>query len=136
MTNTRTIVTKAAGVTHDGRQSILAKLKGNEPCRIVPEPTNPYDKNALAIHVATADGVKHVGFVPRDLAAQIAPFLDGEAVMCEIIEIVGGFELYDGDTAALGLRIRITLPTLADEVFRETPDDYDLPHGDYGGEKE
>jgi single-stranded-DNA-specific exonuclease len=103
--------TKVAGVTYEGRQDIIAALKGNEPCRIVPEPENPYDPNALAVHVAVAPGVvRHVGFVPRDLAAQIAPHLEGEAVMVELTEITGGFETRYGDIAAYGLRIRIEIP--------------------------
>jgi len=107
----RTIVCRVAGVTFDGRQEIISQLKGNEPCRISPEPSNKFDPNALAVHVAMADGkVEHVGFVPRDLAAQIAPFLEGEAVMCKLLEIVGGFETHDGEIAALGLRIRIEIP--------------------------
>ncbi len=108
---TRTIITKVAGVSFEGRQDVIAKLHGDEPCRIVPEPTNLYDKNALAIHVAVAPGeIRHVGFVPRDLAAQIAPFLDGEQVMCELLEITGGFEIGDSEIAARGLRIKIEIP--------------------------
>ena len=108
---TRTIITKVAGVTYEGRQDVIAKLHGDEPCRIVPEPTNPHDKNALAVMVAVAPGeVKHVGFVPRHLAAEIAPFLEGEQVMCELLEVTGGFEIEDGEIAARGLRIRIEIP--------------------------
>jgi hypothetical protein len=36
------------------------------------EPGNPHDANAIAVH---AGGV-HVGFVPRELAAELAPELD------------------------------------------------------------
>jgi hypothetical protein len=36
------------------------------------EPGNPHDANAIAVH---AGGV-HVGFVPRELAAEVAPELD------------------------------------------------------------
>ena len=50
---TRTLVSKVAGVTYEGRQDIIAKLSGAEPCRIVPEPDNKYDPSALAVHVAT-----------------------------------------------------------------------------------
>ena len=119
--NTRTIVSKVAGVTYpepttgEDRQSIIALLTGDEPTRIVPEPTNAYDPNALAVHVATSAGIRHVGFVPRDLAKQIAPHLEGEAVMVRIVEITGGFSLEpyggdDGDVAAYGLRISIEVP--------------------------
>jgi hypothetical protein len=106
----RTIICKVAGVTYEGRQNTIAALRGDEPCRIVPEPTNPYDPNALAVHVATADGVKHVGFIPRHLAKDIAPLLEGEAVMVQIYSITGGFELSDGDTAAYGLQVVVELP--------------------------
>jgi single-stranded-DNA-specific exonuclease len=115
---TRTIVSKVAGVTYEGRQSIIALLRGDEPCRIVPEPTNAYDPNALAVHIATSDGVKHVGFIPRELAKQIAPLLEGEAVMVRILEITGGFETGDGEIATYGLRIAIDVP--ADQPI--TPD--------------
>lgn len=108
---TRVLNCKVAGVSYEGRQDIIATLRGNEPCRIVPEPTNPYDVNALAVHIATADGVRHVGFVPRAIAAEIAPYLEGESVMADIAEITGGFEINGGEEfAAYGLRIHIEIP--------------------------
>lgn len=127
---TRTIITKVAGVTYESRQETISKLTGREPARIVPEPTNPYDKNALAVHVALADGtIAHVGFIPRDLAAIIAPHLEGEQVMCSIREITGGFETWDGGTASLGLRIMVEYPVGDDFYTVEKSDDYDLPNG-------
>lgn len=110
--------TKVAGVTYEGRQTMIALLTGREPCRLVPEPTNPYDPNAIAVMVATVPGVVwHIGYIPKEIAAQIAPFLDGEAIDVKIAEIVGGFETHDGDTAALDVRLRIELPGL-DEVVK------------------
>lgn len=110
--------TKVAGVTYEGRQALIAQLRGHEPCRLQPEPTNAYDPNAIAVMVAVAPGsVWHIGYLPRELAAQVAPHLEGEALMVKIAEIVGGFETYDGDTAALGVRLRIELPGL-DEVVK------------------
>ena len=125
---TRTVISKVAGVTYENRQEIIQCLTGSEPCRIVPEPTNPYDSNALAVHVAMADGtVAHVGYIPRDLAAIIAPHLEGEAVMCRLTEITGGFEKGDGTIASLGLLIEVEYPD--EESDRETPDDF---YGDTG----
>lgn len=104
-------VTKVAGVTFEGRQEILARVTKNMPCRLEPEPGNPYDSNAVAVKVATEPGkVEHVGYVPKNLAAIIAPHLQGESVMVQILEITGGFETSWGDTAALGMRIAINLP--------------------------
>lgn len=113
--DTKTLYTKVAGVTFEGRQALIAQLTGNEPCRIVPEPTNKYDPNALAVMVAAKGEVFHIGFVPKELAAQIAPHLEGEALMVTIAEITGGFEINEYETAAFGVRLRIELPGL-DEV--------------------
>lgn len=113
----RIITSKVAGVTYpdprtgEDRQSIIAGLTGKEPCRLQPEPDNKYDPNAIAVMVATPDGIKHVGYVPRDLAKQVAPYINGENLMIEIVEITGGFETRYGDIAALGLLIRIELPS-------------------------
>ncbi|HEY5901539.1 MAG TPA: HIRAN domain-containing protein, partial [Anaerolineales bacterium] len=72
------LIVKVAGVTFEGRQEHLRRLRGHEPVRIVPEPENSYDPNALAVHIALDDQtVVHVGYVPRELAAEIAPLLDG-----------------------------------------------------------
>lgn len=144
---------KVAGVTYENRQDVIAALSGAEPCRIEPEPTNPYDANALAVKVATKDGIKHVGYVPRELAKKIAPLLDGENLMVTIQSITGGFETWDGERAAYGLVIRIIADDkLPDDPIaqhrtepepeylrkqyyaREYPDDYDLPVGDFDGD--
>lgn len=107
----RTFKSKVAGVTFEGRQTHIALLQGNEPCRIVPEPTNQYDPNALAVHIAIQPGeVVQVGYVPRDLALIVAPHLEGEAVMARLLEITGGFEKSDGEIASLGLLIEIEIP--------------------------
>jgi len=102
--------TKVAGVTYEGRQDLIVQLSTSDPCRLVPEPTNPYDENAIAVHVAHGGEVWHIGFVPREIAAQIAGHLEGESLMCKIAEITGGFEFDNGDVAPLGVRLRIELP--------------------------
>lgn len=111
----RILNAKVAGVTFDGRQALIARISPNDPCRLQPEPENPYDSNAIAVHVAHAGEVWHIGFIPREIAAKIAPYLEGEALMCSIAEITGGFEFDSGETASLGVRLRIELPDF-DEV--------------------
>jgi hypothetical protein len=98
--NFRTIYIKVAGVTYEGRQAHLARLRGDEPCRIIPEPENAFDPNALAVHVVIEGEIKHVGYVPRDLAAEIAPLLEGESLMVKIAEIRGGGQLLIWPAAA------------------------------------
>lgn len=106
----RVLNTKVSGVTFDGRQALIERLRTTDPCRLEPEPTNPYDSNAIAVKVAHDGEVWHIGFIPKEIAAKIAPYLDGEALMCSIAEITGGFEIGEGDYAALGVRLRIELP--------------------------
>lgn len=107
---TRVLNTKVNGVTFDNRQKHIRKLAGNEPCMIVPEPENRYDSNALAVMVAFEGEVLHVGYVPREIAAEIAPHLEGENVVGRLIEITGGFDTGEGNVASLGLRIRVEIP--------------------------
>lgn len=111
---TRTMFVKVAGVTFDNRQAVIAQLAGGEPVKIVPEPDNRYDPNALAIHVALpGNGIQHIGYVPRDLAADFAPLLDGEAVIGRVSEVTGGFEKSDGSTASYGVIVAFEIPTKA-----------------------
>lgn len=101
---------KVSGVTYEGRQEHLAKLEGNEPVRLVPEPTNAYDPNAIAVMIAVKGDVLHCGYIPKELAAQIAPVMEGESFDCSIEAVTGGFELSNGDFAAYGLRLKVELP--------------------------
>src|SRR5882672_5254648 len=48
----RILHVKVAGVSFEGRQEHLARLNGREPVRLVPEPKNPYDANAIGVHIA------------------------------------------------------------------------------------
>lgn len=45
----------------------------NLKVRLVREPMNPHDANAIAV---VSDSVGHLGYVPRDTAADLAPALD------------------------------------------------------------
>lgn len=127
----RTLHIRVAGVTYEGRQEYLARLFGNEPVRLIPEPENKFDSNALAVHVSVPISIDrqvndpnglsdivpereilHCGYIPREMAAQIAPLLEGENLDCKIEAVTGGFELFNGDTAAFGLRLIVELPDL------------------------
>ncbi len=110
----RTLHIKVAGTTFEGRQTYLERLTGKEPVRLVPEPENPYDPNAIAVHIAIEGNVRHCGFIPREMAAEIAPLLEGESIDCNIEAVTGGFITYDGSQAAYGLRLQIQLPDAKD----------------------
>jgi hypothetical protein len=67
------ICTRVAGVTFDGRQSVIARLSIGENILLRREPTNPYDPNA--IRVESQNG-QQIGYLNRHLAATLVPFFD------------------------------------------------------------
>lgn len=66
---------KVAGVTFEGRQSFIAEMhrKGSTALTLERDRNNPYDVNAIA--VINEHGWQ-IGYLPRDIAAQIAPQMD------------------------------------------------------------
>ena len=108
-----------AGVTFDGRQEVLAELYEIQeaqkagtttpsiaiiPIDLVREPDNKYDANAIQVLAEGNDGPKHVGYVPRHLAAKLAPLLDaGATVTTDPARIIcGGL-----DSTVFGVRFTI-----------------------------
>jgi hypothetical protein len=56
------MVTYLAGVGYrPGARERLGALVAGEVLRLVPEPTNPHDRNAVAVY----DGDLHLGYVPK-----------------------------------------------------------------------
>lgn len=107
----RVVYTKVAGVTFEYRQETIGQLSGREPVRLEPEPDNKYDPNAIKVMVAVDVGdVQCIGYVPKDLAKTIAPHLDGEALMCKIEDITGGFGMGEYGLANYGVVLKIELP--------------------------
>ncbi len=106
--------TKVAGVTFEGRQSLLQQIDVWDECRIVKDPMNPFDPNALRVEVVHGEMVWHIGFVPREIAAEIALVLKENVLPCRIERITGGFTTSEGEKAALGMRIAIEIPYTPD----------------------
>ncbi|MFU8890764.1 MAG: single-stranded-DNA-specific exonuclease RecJ [Anaerosomatales bacterium] len=80
--------TKLAGVTFEGRQDVVARLLPGTPLRVVRQPENPHDANAIALH--EAHGVQ-VGFFNRRLAGALAPVIDaGVEYDVEVADVTGG----------------------------------------------
>ena len=108
----KNLVMRVAGVTFENRQAILAVMRGFEVCQLRPEPDNAFDRNAIAIYVEVELGAAavQIGYVPKDLAAQIAPHLDGESLLGHVTSITGGFVKNDGSMASYGAMVRVELP--------------------------
>ena len=86
-------VTKVVGVTHnnsDGscRQEIISRLSHLSHIRLVRDPGNAFDSNAIAVH---ADSVGQLGFLAKELAATLAPIIDaGNPIRASIVALTGG----------------------------------------------
>ena len=84
------IETKVKGVVYEGRQEVVAELQVGEEIKLVRDPHNPYDRNA--IKVMCKDG-QQIGFLPRELAADLASRFDnyGQPVKGNVAAVLGGY---------------------------------------------
>lgn len=106
----KSIIFTVRGVTFEGRQDVLARMLGNEPIKIVPEPDNAYDPNALAVYVSISGEIVQVGYVPKERAAELAPLIDGESLVGEVCQRTGGFLKPNGELASYGLMVVVDFP--------------------------
>ena len=109
-----TLHTKIAGVTFEGRQETVKRLSKGHPLIIERDPDNEYDRNAVAV-LARFPSESHptgennrenngenngrsaspeelqVGFLNRELASQISPFLAGGGKAFALVsDLTGG----------------------------------------------
>ena len=73
-------ISRVAGVTYQGRQDILATLRdmnGELEGRLVREPGDQYDPQAIAVQFRCSDVEwQHIGYIPAPVAAKWAPHID------------------------------------------------------------
>ena len=94
-------LTKVVGVTFTNAQNIIPKLKPDMELKLVRQPDNPYDFNAIAVFFAN----HHLGYLPKALAQKLAPLIDyGACWKVTVINITGGY-----DDTFYGLNIKIQL---------------------------
>lgn len=60
--------TKVVGMVAGGRQHVVAHVREGDPALLVPEPTNPYDRHAIAVFTAP----RHVIRQPDVLVSSVA----------------------------------------------------------------
>lgn len=102
-----------AGVTFEGRQSILSALYDAQAAHnaqltadLEREPDNRYDPSAIKVMVSTAAHRVHIGYIPRNLAARLAPKLDaGEPFEIKSVRIIKGAS--DRGTVTYGARLYV-----------------------------
>lgn len=87
-------VFKVAGVSFaEGYPQNLLSVSdsGGLHCKLMREPQNPHDSNAIKVICVAAGGA--VGHVPRELAAALAPLMDGMTPKGQHVFITGAMEV-------------------------------------------
>lgn len=101
--------TKLAGVTFEGRQDVLGRLAPGSPLRLVRQPDNEFDANAVAVLDPHGD---QVGFLNRRLAGVLASVIDaGVEYDVEVSEVTGG-----GESRSLGVNVLVVRRDLRDDT--------------------
>jgi single-stranded-DNA-specific exonuclease len=79
--------TKIAGVTFEGRQDLIAGLRPGLELELVRQPEHAHDPNAVAVFY----GRLQVGYLKKEIAARIAPNIDGgDRYRAEVKHLTGG----------------------------------------------
>ncbi|MDE7279759.1 MAG: HIRAN domain-containing protein [Oscillospiraceae bacterium] len=101
--------TKVKGTSR--RQSALEKLAGVNPAdisvKLKREPRNAHDSNAVAVYAALRDNrVFFIGYLPRAVAAVLAPLMDKDSEpSTKAFRVTGGFNPYVNYGAALAIAV-------------------------------
>ena len=94
-----TVTLNVRGVTFDNRQKYLALVHANQynGVRVVQDPDNEYDPNAVRVEVRTADittrgvGWHLIGFVPKEDAEAVGALIE-QGVLIKVKLFVGTWE--------------------------------------------
>lgn len=80
------IHSKIRGITVGDRQRLVEYLKTGQELRLVREPKNNYDRNAIAIYCEQGQ----LGYIPKELSVKLAPQIDkGQFIRCTVANITG-----------------------------------------------
>ena len=83
-----------AGVSWENRQELIKELKVDSEVILLRDPTNQYDKNAIA--VKTKENIQ-IGWVPKKIAEVLAPEIDaGINWQAKVESIIGNEQQLKG----------------------------------------
>jgi len=77
-----------AGVQHHKSDEVIDELKKGTVLKMVPEPDNRFDANAIALKFARLKDDCMIGYVPAKFAAEVgAALIIDEGLTCTITEL-------------------------------------------------
>ena len=77
-------VTITGSTFYQNATAIIKQLRPGNALTLKREPELKYDKNAVAIYSPSKVGDKQLGYVPRGLAAELAPLMDSGTVVTAV----------------------------------------------------
>jgi hypothetical protein len=92
------------------RQEYIKTLTGDESLVLLRDAENPHDPNAVMVCVRADAFQVQIGFIPKALAADLAPRLGGDPIPARIVRLTGGTS---------------TLPTRGIEISFEVKEESD-----------
>jgi len=98
-----TLTTNVVGVTYEGRQDILKTQNIGTPVRLIREPHNEYDSNAIKI--VLENGLS-IGYINKDLASKIAPIIDDSNYLNGVDGEISSIYQVKNEPSIVGARIR------------------------------
>ncbi len=101
-----------AGVTFGNRQQVLLQVSSGQSLTLVREPANPRDRCAIQVLARTRTGPAQIGYVPADIAKQIAPEMDAGTGFSSTVEHVFDFDLQDRQVRGCEIQIDRLLPAI------------------------
>lgn len=106
----RTIIARTTGVSFEGRQELVARLKKSTPMKLERDRRNEYDFYAVKVLAYLDNEWQQVAFIPAKMSPLISRSLDnGTELDVEVHRITGGFTKEEtGESAHYGLEVRIT----------------------------
>lgn len=113
--------TKVSGVTYKNDanieiQNILPLLKEGGRIYCIRDYSNKYDSNAIKVFYFSKHESIHIGYIKRELAAEIAPFLDKHSE-CDLDGIVE--EVTGGNGNSYGCNIRLWIQNPDEPSYEE-----------------
>lgn len=77
-----------AGVKFHQARSVLSEMAEGDVLILEPEPTNPYDPNAVRIIFDNGDKRAMLGFVPKKFSSEVSAALEvGKSLICELVQL-------------------------------------------------
>lgn len=94
-----------AGVSFEGRQDVIPNLFDGTDVKLVRDPKNAYDKNAIKVFTVCDKEEVQIGWIPKNIAQVIAAEMDaGIDWAGKINKIIGG------ETQTKGVLINLYIP--------------------------